>query len=248
VAHIIKQALTLGPNQEGLLLNALLECYQDAGILEDRPETWSNPSPTFADLERKLVEWAQKADSPYRKEAEKLLLKMARTFAYGIFTQPQPALDRPLIRIALEKLPPEIQTVAAESIARQILAQHRLEGETKNRVPRTFLVIDEARNMTKGKNSVINTVLCDGRKYGLGLILASQSDEHFTSDVLLNTSTKIVLPVDQTQVTRVATKFRFNPERLATLMPLTALVRLGNQALETAITPYYRRTDAEALT
>ncbi len=72
-------------------------------------------------------------------------------------------------------------------------------------------------------------------------MLASQSERHLSADVIGNSSTKIVLPVDQTEVKKVASKFRFAERKVAQLTPLTALCRFGAHAELVEILPYYQR-------
>jgi hypothetical protein len=79
------------------------------------------------------------------------------------------------------------------------------------------------------------------REYELNLVLASQSKRHLSADVLGNAATKIVLPVDQVKVKKVAAKFRFAEQKVAALLPLTALCRFGKHAEQVEILPYYQR-------
>ena len=177
------------------------------------------------------------------KESQKLKLKLAATFQYGVFSRPQPKFDEKLVRIDLSKLPTELRAIAAESLAWQLMNQHRLQGEIQGRLPRTFLFIDEAKEMPKKEGSACDQIIADGRKYGLSLVMASQSERHLSADVIGNSSTKIVLPVDQTEVKKVAKKFRFAEKRVAALEPLTALCRFGKDAELLEIQPYYQRLD-----
>ncbi len=173
------------------------------------------------------------------KESQKLKLKLAATFQYGIFSRPQPAFDERLVRVDLSKLPPELAAIAAESLAAQLMNQHRLKGEISGRLPRSYLFIDEAKELKK--SFACDRIIADGRKYGLALVLASQSERHLSADVIGNSSTKIVLPVDQTEVKKVASKFRFAERKVAQLNPLTALCRFGTHAELVEILPYYQR-------
>ncbi|MGK7879652.1 MAG: ATP-binding protein [Crocosphaera sp.] len=175
------------------------------------------------------------------KESAKLKLKLAATFQYGIFSREQPSFTEKHIRIDLSKLPPELAAIASESLASQLMNQHRLMGETDKKLPKTYLFIDEAKEL---KNSpACDRIIADGRKYGLGLVLASQSERHLSSDIIGNSSTKIVLPVDQTEVKKVARKFRLAEKKVAALTQLTALCRFGTQAEYVEILPYYQRID-----
>lgn len=243
IAAILKKSLQLGPNQEGLLLELFKSCYLLKKIRQEDQESWSNSPPTFADLEQALNERAEDGC----KESQKLKLKMAATFQYGIFSRRQPSLKEKLIRIDLSKLPPAIGAIAGESLARQLMDNHRLQGEIKGKLPRTYLMIDEAKEMPRTSNSACDRIIADGRKYGFGLILASQSERHLSLDVIGNSATKIVLPVDQTEVKKVSGKFRFAENRVAQLTPLIALCRFGTHAEQVAILPYYQRVQSNDL-
>jgi hypothetical protein len=71
--------------------------------------------------------------------------------------------------------------------------------------------------------------------------MASQSERHLSADVIGNSSTKIVLPVDQTEVKKVSQKFRFSEKKVEALTPLNALCRFGKDAELLSIQPYYQR-------
>jgi type IV secretory pathway VirB4 component len=243
VAATLKKNLQLGPNQEGLLLEVLGTCYAQQGIVQTGQETWIKEPPNFEDVQAELEQRADDADKPC-KESQKLRLKLAATFTYGIFNRPSFPLGANLVRVDLCKLPPELGAIAAESLAKQLMDAHRLLGEVEGRIPRTYLFIDEAKEMSK--SSALNRVIADGRKYGLNLVLASQSERHLSADVLGNAATKIVLPVDQMEVKKVATKFRFAEQKVAQLTPLTALCRFGTEARLIEIIPYYRRFEDES--
>lgn len=238
VAAVLKKSLYMGANQEGLLLEVLATCYRQRGIVQEVQATWNREPPTFADVEQELTTRSQEEDC---KESKKLRLKLAATFQYGVFSRSQFPLTDPLIRVDLSKLPPAIQAIAAEALAKQLMDNHRLLGEISGKLPRTFLGIDEAKEMPNGKGSTCDRIIADGRKYGLALLLASQSERHLSADVIGNSSTKIVLPVDQTEVGKVAKKFRFAEGKVAGLQPLQALCRFGTEAKVVEIVPYYER-------
>ncbi|MEP0913059.1 hypothetical protein NDI45_19280 [Leptolyngbya sp. GB1-A1] len=241
VVAVLKKSLQLGSVQEGTLLDVLGMCYQQRGIKQSEPATWNREPPNFADVQAELE--SRTRDEQPCKESQKLLLKLAATFQYGVFSRPQLPLDETLIRIDMSKLPPALQSIAAEALAKQLMDSHRLVGEIKGKLPRTFLSIDEAKEMPRTSNSASDRIIADGRKYGLALGLASQSERHLSADVIGNSSTKIVLPVDQTEVVKVAKKFRFAEGKVANLQPLQALVRMGTDAKQVDILPYYARVE-----
>jgi DNA helicase HerA-like ATPase len=134
---------------------------------------------------------------------------------------------------------PGLGAIAAESLVKQLMDSHRILGEIQDKSPRTYIFIDEAKEV-KGSRS-IDLVLADGRKYGLSAVLASQRDAHISDNVIANSATKVVLVVDQTEVARVSKRFRFADRLVAELQPLEALVRMGTQAQRCRIKPYYER-------
>ena len=240
VATTLKKSLKLGVNQEGLILEIISDCYDKKGIKQEDINTWDKQPPNFTDIRTEI----EKRIEAGCRESQKLKLKLAATFQYGVFSKPQPNLSPKLIRIDMHKLPIEIASIAAESLASQLMNQHRLMGEAIG-MPRTYLFIDEAKEMPKKQGSACDRILADGRKYGLAMVLASQSERHLSKDVIGNSATKIVLPVDQTEVKKVATKFRFGESKVAELEPLTALCRFGKVAKFVRIIPYYQRVEEE---
>jgi energy-coupling factor transporter ATP-binding protein EcfA2 len=100
VAAILKKALLLGANQEGLVISILNSCYKQLGISQENFTSWSNQPPTFAHVQREIDSRIESGC----KESQKLALKLAATFQYGIFNKPQPSLDAPIIRFDLSAL------------------------------------------------------------------------------------------------------------------------------------------------
>ena len=237
VAGILKKSLGMGPNQEGLMIGILETCYQAKGISQDDFASWSKTPPTFADV-RKEIEGRIEDGC---RESGKLALKMAATFQYGIFDRPQPPLTSPIIRFDLSALSkvPGLGAIAAESLIKQLLDSHRLMGEVEGKIPRTYVFVDEAKEIKSSR--AVDLVLADGRKFGLNGVLASQRDAHISDNVIANAATKVVLAVDQTEVARVSKRFRFADGLVANLQPLEALIRMGTQGQRCKIKPFYQR-------
>lgn len=239
VAAVLKKALILGANQEGLVISILNSCYQNKGIVQDDFNTWTLTPPTFADVRREIESRVEDGC----KESVKLQLKLAATFQYGIFDKPQPALDAQIIRFDLSALGkvPGLSAIAAEALAKQLMDSHRIMGEIEGKIPRAFLIIDEAKEIKNSQS--IRIIYGDGRKFGLNAILASQRDAEISDEAIANSATKIVLAVDQTEVKRVARRFRFAENIVAQLQPLEALVRMGTIGERCKIKPYYERVE-----
>lgn len=237
IATVLKRALIMGANQEGLVIEIINNCYLSRGIKQDDIKTWTLTPPTFADMKAEIESRIESGC----KESQKLALKLAATFQYGIFDKPQPSLDSPIIRFDLSALGkvPGLSAIAAESLIKQLMDSHRLMGETSDKIPRTYVCVDEAKEIKTSPS--IKLLLMDGRKYALNAILASQRDCHISDDVIANSATKIILRVDQTEVNKVAKRYRFSEHLLAELEPLQALIRFGKDGYKANIIPYYKR-------
>ncbi len=234
VAANLRRSLLLGVNQEGLLILILDELYREFGIDQGNRQTWNRKPPHFGDLQQAIE---SRADGGCADSA-KLRIKMAATFQYGVFNKPQIDLHSgKLIRIDLSKVPPELGSIASEALLKQLMDSHRLAGESKEL--RTFVFIDEAKELRGSKS--LDRITADGRKYGLGVVLASQRESHLSADILANSATKIVLAVDAADVRRVASRFRFDVGRVANLQTFQALVRMGQEASMCKIQPHYLR-------
>lgn len=237
VAAILKKALTMGVNQEGLSIDILTTCYKQRGILQDNPLTWTLEPPTFADVRDEINSRIKSGC----KESQKLSLKLAALFEYGIFTKPQPSLSSQIIRFDLSALGkvPGLSAIAAESLIKQVMDSHRIMGEIEGKIPRSYIFIDEAKEVKSSRS--LNILLADGRKYGLCAVVASQRDAEISDEVIANTASKIVLAVDQTEVKRVSKRFRFAEGLVSQLQPLEALVRMGSVGERCKIKPFYER-------
>ncbi|KOP26560.1 cell division protein FtsK [Hapalosiphon sp. MRB220] len=237
VSSILRKSLKMGDNQEGLVLNAFISCYQNRGIFQDNQSTWTLEPPTFADLETEL----QSRVEDGCKDSQKLLLKLAATFKYGIFSKPQPSMSFPIVRFDLSALSkvPGLSAIAAETLLKQLFDSHKLMGEIDGRVPRCYALLDEVKEIKS--SHTLEKITSEARKFGLGVIVASQMDSDISNTVLANSSTKMVLGVDQVEVTKVARRFRFAVNLIANLQPLEALIRMDNDGFHTKIKPFYQR-------
>jgi type IV secretory pathway VirB4 component len=234
VAATLRRALVMGTNQEGLLILMIQELYEQFGITQENRQSWVQGIPHLGDLQDAIdcrVEGGC-------KDAKALQIKLAATFQYGVFSRPQIDLSAgKLIRVDLSKLPPELGAIAAEAILKQVMDSHRLAGESP--ALKTFLFVDEAKELKGSKT--LDRITADGRKYGLGVVLATQRETHISPDVLANTATKILLPVDVADIRKVASRFRFDAGRIANLGTFQALVRTGGTAVACTIEPFFKR-------
>lgn len=90
--------------------------------------------------------------------------------------------------IDVSQLMEEVQRVAASFILRRVYREMFSWGQ--NHTMKLAVILDEAHRMAK--DVTLPKIMKEGRKYGVGVLVASQSADDFHSDVLGNAGTKIV--------------------------------------------------------
>lgn len=101
---------------------------------------------------------------------------------------------------------PEFALFFADIFIQRVFRRAKMQGtislQTHGRKVKTYVVIDESRIvLPTGKDKsnpyhILNKIALEARKYGLGLIMGSQSASHFPKELLANFYTKIILKTD----------------------------------------------------
>jgi hypothetical protein len=191
VEIICRAVPTLGHNQINQLHDALAKAYAKRGILDGDATTWGLAPPTPGDLLADL-------------KNDGLVAGLRGLFGHPVFNRKQNLSIEKLVtdgaRLDLAKLPDGVRYIITETLLRRVFTALKLRGSIpvkpaidKERF-RLFLVIDEAKLITMGGGSDIVTRLAnEGRKFGMGLVMASQSVEHFQPDIRNNAASMLVL-------------------------------------------------------
>jgi hypothetical protein len=225
----------LGHRQASVLRDAFDEAYRRAGIMDADPSTWDKRAPTFGTIQEILEEWADADDRKAQRTAiEGCLAAVQELFGHPIFARDQQvSIERMLsepVRLDLSKLPDRIRFIATETLLRKLFRTLRLRGpipvqpaDDRQRF-RLFVVIDEAKILSLGggdrdrANSILNELITEARKFGLGMIIASQMSEHFSEEVRANAATWLVLkPMDIREAKKNAPNVGVDPEDLTRL-------------------------------
>lgn len=236
VRDMIRNAVpALGHRQNAILRDAIEQAYQDKGFNDADPATWKQQPPTFGDVEQILGAWAEDDGRKGQRAAiEGCLAAIQEIFEHPIFQRTEHvAIDEVLssnIRLDLSKLTDEVRYIAAETMLRKIFRVLRLMGpipvqprDDRERF-RLFVVIDEAKILSTGggdpdsPDRILNQLFTEARKFGLGMVLASQMSDHFGSEVKANAATWLVLkPMDIKEAKKNAPNVHMEPEALTAL-------------------------------
>lgn len=112
----------------------------------------------------------------------------------GIFKGNLPENDAtaPVKRYYIKPLSDPEQMLFVEVFCERIFMEAKARGEADG--PDTFIVLDESvKFICEEKDHILNRIVKEARKFGLNLILGSQAFMHFSDDLLMSASVKLVL-------------------------------------------------------
>ena len=133
------------------------------------------------------------------KQLPSLINRLGNLSATGVFKDSAPPFDPdcPAWRYNIKPLSEDEKKLFITFKLEEIIRRNFAQGETD--YIREMVVLDEAHLfMDDDPLNPINKIAKEGRKFGLGLICASQSPRHFSEDFLSLVGAKIVLKIDDT--------------------------------------------------
>ena len=187
------------------------------------------------DLYRQFVESIQTGDELLqfirysgRDVLQSVYERIRNLESSGVFRPHKPDFDpqASVWRYDISALSRDEQILFVEFVTQEMFAGARRKGHTER--PRDFVVIDEAHAfVSDDPDHVLNVVIKEARKFGLGLILASQSLGHFPDDIIANTAVKTILGLDEMFHAQTARKLSIDQKRFTWIVPRkTALVQI----------------------
>lgn len=260
IRDMIKNAVpALGHRQGAILRDAIEDAYASRGFVDSDPTTWRLPPPTFSDVVQILTVWAEDdARKSQRTSIEGCIAAIEEIFEHPIFQRDKHvSIDEILTRstrLDLSRLTDEVRYITAETLLRKIFRVLRLKGpipvqpQTDRERFRLFVIIDEAKILSTGggdpdsPDRILNLLFTEARKFGLGMVLASQMSDHFGSEVKANAATWLVMkPMDMREARKNAPNVQMDPEAL------TALRGRGDGYFRDRSSPKARRIQVKPL-
>ena len=199
----------IGVQQHAILRQAVLDVMIDAGIMPGSRASWGYCPPAFASLQEKLQTYAENPSHPQRRIASSVASHISTMFVFNTFLDNGLSLNwREMLKsgghvfvIQLKGLEHSLERAVTEFLLWNLMGFIESVGPGPRRC---FVVLDEAHKLALVPGSPAEKLLREGRKFGLGLILASQQPEDFSSVAFANTATKMVFQVgdDKSVVSR----------------------------------------------
>lgn len=191
---------TIGIQQHAVLRDAILEAFQNVGIELRSKKTWTLKPPRFSDLKITLEAIAQDKTHPARRFASAVASHISTVFVFNTFRAT--GLD-----LSWEKILEAggttyiVQLRGLENLLERVVTElllWNLIGYIESLGPgalRCFVLLDEAHRLSFASNSPVEKLLREGRKFGIGVVLASQQPEDFSSVAFTNTASKLIFNV-----------------------------------------------------
>ena len=188
IAYMLKSLFNLGNIQAIELTNLIVEAYAEKGLDPDDPSTWSQNPPTFRDvlllLERHKKNALSAQEINKYQSLEPYLQYLSSTVFQSNSVNFEELLNSSYI-LDFSSVPTnEVKYIIMETILKSIqsLMYSRKSSKIEN-----LVIIDEAPFLLSKESGkqLIERLLAEGRKFGFGFLLISQSVDYL-KDVIPN--------------------------------------------------------------
>lgn len=206
LASLISSLFRLGPLQTRLLEKAIIMAYEDAGIRDDQPGTWSGRrAPTLTDVLDRLQALGERDPRAYTVAPyiEFLSSTMFRNTGINISN----IIDNNMIIIVDLSVMPSIESsvLYTDTLLRMIYNELRRRGHTTD--TRIALVVDEAHLFApRNTSTILPKIAAETRKYGVMLVAASQRLSNLHRDLIVNAAYRLYLRTDEPEEARYAAR------------------------------------------
>lgn len=179
----ISKVYNLGPKQQAVLLQCIMETYQSCGINSENPDTWDKEAPTFDQVYRRY------ANDEEIKKGDSLAAALDKLHLFHIF-EPNPSETKSLfdllqgvVVIDLSGYDSDIQSLIVAITLDLFYSQMQAAGSSKMegnyRQLTKLILVDEADNFMSEGFPALKKILKEGREFGVGTILSTQFLKHF---------------------------------------------------------------------
>jgi len=186
--------------QHAVIRQAVLDVMADADITPDAPDSWTSDLPAFSNVQAKLQSYASNPSNSQARFAASASSHISTVFVFNTFRHKGQKLawsdmleaDNRAVIIQLKGLEHSLERAVTEFLLWNLIGFIEALGPGPLRC---FVILDEAHKPLFTPGSPVEKLSREGRKFGLGLILASQQPEDFSPVAFANTATKIVFQV-----------------------------------------------------
>lgn len=190
----------IGVQQHAVLRQSILDVMTEVGIRQDTPDSWTHDLPAFGSVQDKLNDYGSDPLNPQARFAASAASHVSTLFVFNTFRPTAQKLSwtdmigkkNRVVIIQLRGLEHSLERAVTEFMLWNLIGFIEALGPGPLRC---FVILDEAHKLSFDRGSPVEKLLREGRKFGLGLILASQQPEDFSPVAFANTATKIVFQI-----------------------------------------------------
>ncbi len=179
----ISKVYNLGPKQQAILLQCIMDTYTVVGINPADPATWNNEAPTFDQVYKRYV------NDEEIKKGDSLTAALDKLNMFQIF-ESNPSETKSLfdilngvVVIDLSGYDSDIQSLIVAITLDLFYSQMQAAGSSKMdgnfRQLTKMILVDEADNFMSEGFPSLKKILKEGREFGVGIILSTQFLKHF---------------------------------------------------------------------
>ncbi len=247
VATSLAKIFGLGDIQRAILRDAIGQAFVINGFVGGNKETWNNSPPSLSQV-WEILKHLEKSEGG---NVRNLILRIQPLFQTGVFLETGDArsFDRILTRTSIIRLSnlatPELMVAVSRFVLQKIYAAMLAKGPNSRLC--VFAVVDEAHKLSY--DETLTELIREARKYGVGILLASQSVKDFDRIVFDMVGTKVALQLEGDDAKVMAENLGLtdkNERDVARAMilnqpPHRALVRSNHfePYIQADITPFY---------
>lgn len=187
----------MGIQQKEAIIEAVENSFSSAEISLEDKTSWENPLPQFDIVHRMLKKIAESDNDPLKTPAKTAYSHISSFFRFNIIRNAGEKLTwKKMIDsksgtwiIQLKGLDYYVSMIITEMLLWNLISFLQSEGPSQIKF---FVILDEAHKLSFEKGTPIEWILREGRKFGVGVILASQQLEDYSKVAISNTATKII--------------------------------------------------------
>jgi DNA phosphorothioation-dependent restriction protein DptH len=197
LADVFDAAFRLGDIQKKVFIDAVLRAYGKAGIVAQDSKTWSHPAPSLSVVNETIEDLAaDRQGYPSYRNAAGLGARLTTFFMLVALKDEQWSWDalttdqtNPVHVLQFRGLEGKTRRVLVELLLWHMFFHFKSHGQNALRV---FCVLDEAHHLSFRENGPIDALLREARKFGLGIMFASQQPQDFSPVAYSNTASKLI--------------------------------------------------------
>jgi DNA phosphorothioation-dependent restriction protein DptH len=198
VSDVFDAVYRLGDIQRKVLIDAILRAFDRHGVQIHNKTTWQQPSPNLSVLQEVLEELSLNKEYPNYKNATGVAARLTTFFMLNSFrSDGAPWSWDSFINdqkqrvhvLQFRGLEGKTQRILVEMLLWHLFFYLKSLGQGPLRL---YCVLDEAHHLSFRDSGPVDSLLREARKFGLGLVFASQQPEDFSPAAFSNSASKLV--------------------------------------------------------